>query len=110
MGVRPPTTGGNEDRSAVVFGIAEVDERLDGTDVSFPATAEELAAALGDAEVRYDAEGHTMSVSTAVERTQPARFDSRTHLLNELHPVFESERQQRGFGVLSWLRSVVPSW
>jgi hypothetical protein len=106
MAARPPTGDDNSDAELVVFGIATVDEYLRDADVSFPATGEEVVAALGDPEVKCGPTGRRIALSTAVERTGHREFETRRELLDALHAEFERERQQGG-GIVSWLRSLV---
>ena len=101
----PPPQGAN-DSTAVAFGIAAVDGRLDEAEVSFPATSDEIKRALGDPDLPYDPRGNTIALSTALEETGRRQFDSRQALLNALHPVFEARRS--GDGVGGWLRSLLP--
>lgn len=90
-----------------MFGIATVDEYLRDADVSFPATGEDVVAALGDPEVKCGPNGHEIALSTTVERTGRTEFETRREFLDALHAEFERERQQ-GSGIVSWLRSLVP--
>jgi len=107
MGVRPPANGGGE-AELIEFGIAALDARLEDVDLSFPATREEVLAALGDDAIEYDAAGHTVALSTALERTDQTEFSSERDLLNALHPVFEDLRTSTAPGLLGWLRSLLP--
>lgn len=91
MGVRPPADDGDEP-DAIEFGIAAVDARLDGADVSFPATKADVLDGLNDTQVPYDAKGRTVSLADAIDATGRREFDSEQDLLNELHPVFEKRR------------------
>lgn len=107
MAARPPTGDDDRDAEQVVFGIATVDEHLRDADVSFPATGDEVVEALGDPEVKCGPTGHRVALSTVVERTGRREFETRREFLDALHPEFERERQ-RGGGIVSWLRSLVP--
>ncbi|GAB3410700.1 hypothetical protein GCM10027435_01570 [Haloparvum alkalitolerans] len=106
MAARPPT-GGTEEPDAIEFGIAALDARLDETELQFPATAEEVRAAVRNAEVPYDASGHTVTLDAALAETDADRFETRTELLDELHPVFE-RRRRRGGGPIARLRDLLP--
>ena len=108
MGVRPPRTDDQDASSSVEFGIAAVDAHLDDADLAFPATDEEVVAALGDPGIPYDPGGRTVDLSTALDRVSRQRFDSRTDLLNALHPVFEEYRTESASGVVEWMRSLLP--
>lgn len=108
MGVRPPTDDVDEEPDVVEFGIAALDARLADADVEFPATAEELDSRFGHTEVPYDATGHTMTVSEALEAADRRRFESEQDLLNALHPVFERKREAASTSLLAQLRALVP--
>jgi len=105
MAVPPPN--GEKDASAIAFGIAAVDGRLEDVDLSFPATRAEIEQAVGDPDIPYDPRGNTMTLSTALEETDQQRFESRQALLNALHPVFEA-RRSGGENLGGWLRSILP--
>jgi mannose/cellobiose epimerase-like protein (N-acyl-D-glucosamine 2-epimerase family) len=107
MAARPP----QQDTSppdAVEFGIAALDGHLDEAEVSYPATRDEIVRALGDPEVPYDAAGNTVALSEALERLPKRTFDSRSELLDLLHPVFEEYRVSSGGSLLGRLRSLLP--
>lgn len=106
MAARPPTNDGDDEPDVIAFGIATIDERLETTELSFPATAQEVTDALGD-EVPYGPSGRTMAIETAVEQTGKSSFEHRQELLDALHEVFEHKREQSG-GVLSQLRALLP--
>lgn len=109
MGVRPPGSDTEPDDDATIsFGIAEMDARLADGDLNFPADASEVVAALGDPAVAYDAAGHTVRLSRALDRTHSDRFDSEQELLNELHPVFESYRDRAAGGIVNRIRGLWP--
>lgn len=105
MAARPPTDD-LDDPDSVEFGIAALDAHLDGAELEFPATDDEVAAALGDPAVDYDPGGSSVRLSTVLERIDHGRFDSRQHLLDATHPEFE--RLREASGVLTWLRSLLP--
>lgn len=106
MAARPPTNDRDDEPDIVAFGIATIDARLEDTALSFPATADEVVNALGE-EVPYDPTGRTMSLQTAVDRTDRSTFKHRQQLLDELHEVFEQQRERSG-GVFAQLRALLP--
>ncbi|WP_135820707.1 hypothetical protein [Halostella litorea] len=106
MGVRPPANDSSDEPEAIEFGIAAVDARLDEADVTFPATREDLVAAL-DSEVPYDAKGRSIPLADAIDETGRREFDSEVDLLDELHPVFE-ERRASPVGLLDQVRAILP--
>jgi hypothetical protein len=108
MGVRPPPSNTDDDDTTVSFGIAALDARLEDPSVSYPADAEEVVDALGDPEVPYDATGHTVRLSTALDRAHKDRFESEQEFLNALHPVFESYRERAAGGIVQRLRGMLP--
>lgn len=108
MAARPPQSDDSEEPDVIAFGIPVVESYLDGADVEFPATADELVAALGNPDVPYDARGRTVSLDEALDRTGRDRFDTQRELLNELHPVFEELRTAGGAGLVDWLKSFLP--
>lgn len=89
------------------FGIAALDARLESADVSFPATRADLEKRFGHSEIPYDAAGHTMPFSEALEATERQSFESEQDLLNAMHPVFEQKRGS-ATGILAQLRALVP--
>jgi hypothetical protein len=103
----PPPDDDLDEPDAVEFGIAALDAHLEATDLEFPATAREVAAALGDPSVAYGPGGGTVQLSTVLEGVEQDRFDSRQALLDATHPEFERLRR-RGGGLLGWLRSLLP--
>jgi hypothetical protein len=110
MGVRQPPDGEEDDETMVAFGIAALDARMDDAEVSFPATGEEIVAALGDPDVEYDPQGHAVALSEAVARADATdrEFERRRHFMNALHPVFEDLRTSSAPGFVQWLRSLIP--
>jgi hypothetical protein len=109
MGVRPPADDDLDDGpETIAFGIAALDARLDSADLSFPADEGAVRAAVGDEEVPYNASGSTITVATALDRTDVNRFENEQELLNALHPVFEQAREGNRTGLLGRLRSFVP--
>ena len=107
MAIRPPQPSSN-DPTAVTFGIAAVDERLSETDVSFPATADELVRELDDPAVAYDAAGNQVVLSVLLSELSQDRFDSRAELLDLLHPAFERHRSRTTSSLLTRIRLLVP--
>lgn len=105
MGVRPPSTDDSE-AELIEFGIAALDARLTDADIEFPATTEEVIAAVGDQPIEYDASGNTIDLARALDRTDRESFDSEQDLLNALHPVFEDLRNSAAPGLLGWIRSL----
>lgn len=105
MAARPPQDD-DEPREPAVFGIAAVDEYLSDADLSYPATPDDVTAALGNPEIACGPNAREVALSTVLERTGRVRFDSRRDLLDELHDAFERERRSGG-GIVAWLRSLV---
>lgn len=108
MGVRPPANGPDDEPESIEFGIAAVDARLKTTDLSFPASSDEVEATLGGSEIPYDVHGNSVSIQTALEDVDTLEFETRQELLNELHPVFETYRERRSNSVLQQVRSLLP--
>ncbi len=108
MGVRPPQQGTDETPESIAFGIAVLDERLDGAELYFPATKNEVLDALGDQQVPYNGAGNTIALSTALDETHHNRFEHRQELMNALHPVFEAKREEAKGGFVGRLRSLLP--
>lgn len=104
MAARPPTNDLDEP-DAVEFGITALDAHLEDADLSFPATGEDVVAALEDPAVPYEPSGATVALSAVLDRVDAERFDSRQDLLDATHPAFERYRE-RG-GVVGWLRSLL---
>ncbi|MEZ3115826.1 hypothetical protein RYH80_07835 [Halobaculum sp. MBLA0147] len=107
MAVRPPQ-GGDDEPEAIAFGIAALDARLDEADVSFPATTEELVAALDEPAIPYDAAGNTLRLRAAIDELPRDRFESEQELLELLHPVFEAYRDRAGASIVARLRGLLP--
>ncbi|PSQ45951.1 hypothetical protein BRD17_00310 [Halobacteriales archaeon SW_7_68_16] len=107
MGVRPPTDDTDEP-DIVEFGIAALDEPLSRADISYPATAEEVTATVGDEAVPYDARGHTVELGEAVAELDQPTFEDEQSLKNALHPVFEARRTGSSAGLLQQVRSMMP--
>jgi hypothetical protein len=107
MAARPPQQDTSSPDS-VEFGIAALVGHLDHAEMDFPATDEEVVRALGDPEVPYDAAGNTVALSEAMDSLPKRTFDSKSELLDLLHPVFEEYRVSTGGGLLGRLRSILP--
>jgi len=107
MAARPPQQDTSSPDS-VEFGIAALAGHLDRAEVEFPATQEEVVRALGDPDVPYDAAGNTVALSEAMEALPKRAFDSKSELLDLLHPVFEEYRVSTGGSLLGRLRSILP--
>jgi len=107
MAVRPPQQG-SDDPETIEFGIAALDARLQEASVEFPATAAELERELGDSEIPSDASGHTLALADALDAVAIEQFDTKTELLDALHPVFEEHRASTGRGILGQLRALLP--
>jgi hypothetical protein len=107
MAARPPGGGDSSEPEAIEFGIAALDARLEGADVSFPATGTEVVRALDDTAIPYDAKGRTIELAEALDRVPQSEFENETEFLNALYPVFDDARRQGG-GFLGDLRDVLP--
>ncbi|OLZ40159.1 hypothetical protein A6E15_03820 [Natrinema saccharevitans] len=108
MGVRPPSSGDDEEPDSIEFGIAAVDARLKDADLRFPATKDDVNAALGHERIPYDVHGNDVALSEMLERVPAQQFDSRQELLNALHEPFEEYRRNRSGGVVAQVRSLLP--
>lgn len=92
----------------IEFGIPVLDDRLEEASVTFPATRDELQAAMGPTEIPYDAGGHTLRLGNALDEVEAERFETKNELLDALHPVFEANRQRTSTGLVSRVRSLLP--
>ncbi|SEW10944.1 hypothetical protein [Natrinema salifodinae] len=108
MGVRPPSSGDDEEPESIEFGIAAVDVRLKDADLSFPATKADVAAEIGHERIPYDVHGNDVALSQMLEEVPTNEFGSRQELLNELHGPFEEYRRNRSSGVVAQVRSLLP--
>jgi hypothetical protein len=108
MGARPPADDDGSEPTAIEFGIAAMDAKLAGTDIDYPATADEIRAEIGHVEVPCDPAGHSITVADALETATLTRFESEQELLNTLHPVFERKREETTTTLLTQLRALVP--
>ena len=104
MAAPPPKN--DQETSAITFGIAAMDEHLEGAELDFPASRDDILSAIGNRPVSYDPKGNTITLAAALENTNQQEFASRRELLNALHPVFETKRKQQGFG--GWLKTIFP--
>ncbi|MFC6716943.1 hypothetical protein ACFQGT_16185 [Natrialbaceae archaeon GCM10025810] len=107
MGVRPPSND-DDDPEGIEFGIAAVDARLRRSDLSFPASSDDVAAELGHERVPYEPNGNTVSLGEMLEEVDRNRFESRQELLNALHEPFEEHRRKHSGTVVSQVRSLLP--
>jgi hypothetical protein len=107
MAARPPGGGGSSEPDAIEFGIAVLDERVEEAGVSFPATGDEIVAALDDDEIPYDAKGRTIALSEALAEVPQTKFENETEFLDALYPVFDRKRREGG-GLLASLRDALP--
>lgn len=108
MGARPPTDDGGSEPTAIEFGIAALDAKLEHVDIDYPAKADEIRDQVGHVEVPYDPAGHAITVDEALELATLTRFESEQELLNTLHPVFEQKREETTTTLLTQLRALVP--
>ncbi|WP_254761530.1 hypothetical protein [Natrinema marinum] len=108
MGVRPPSSGDDEEPDSIEFGIAAVDARLRASDLSFPATKEDVKAELGHERIPYDVHGNDVALVEMLDRVPTTQFDSRQELLNQLHQPFEEYRRNSSSGVVAQVRSLLP--
>ncbi|RQG93062.1 hypothetical protein EA462_02315 [Natrarchaeobius halalkaliphilus] len=108
MGVRPPSSGDDEEPKSVEFGIAAVAARLKHADLSFPATKDDVAAELGHERIPYDVHGNDVPLGDILEEVETSEFKSRQVLLNELHGPFEVYRKENSGGVIQQMRSMLP--
>lgn len=108
MGVRPPSNDDNDDPESVDFGIAALDARLRDSELSFPATADDVDAELGHERIPYDVHGNDVALGEVLAETNREQFDSRQQLLNALHEPFEEYRRQHSNGVVQQVRSMLP--
>ena len=106
MAVRPPQQDG-DDPDSLEFGIAALSPYLSESDLTFPATAEEVVRELGDVAIPYDANGNTVALSEALSAVRASEFDTKRELLDALHPVLEEYRESGG-GIFSQLRALLP--
>jgi hypothetical protein len=106
MGVRPPQQDGN-DADHIEFGIAALEPHLDDR-IDYPATDDEVLAAVGDVEVSYDASGGTVALSEILDAAPARTYESKRDLLDTLHPVFEEYRAATSKSFLGRIRGLLP--
>ena len=107
MGVRPPSSGSDDEPDVIEFGIAAVDARLDRVDLTFPASKAEVETELGDERVPYDVHGNEVAMADVLDRVDRSEFESQEQLLNDLHPHFETYRRKSS-GFIGWVRRLLP--
>jgi mannose/cellobiose epimerase-like protein (N-acyl-D-glucosamine 2-epimerase family) len=107
MAARPPQQDSSAP-DAIEFGIAALDGHLDDSEVAYPATSDEIVRTLGDPEIPYDAAGNAVALSEAMSSLPKRQFESRSELLELLHPVFEEYRVSAGGSILGRLRAILP--
>jgi|AntDeeMetagen681_2_1112603.scaffolds.fasta_scaffold24556_1 hypothetical protein len=107
MAARPPGNGGPSKPEAIEFGIAALGARLEEARVSFPATGEEILAAVDDQEIPYDAKGRTLDLDHVLDRVPQSEFENETEFLDAVYPVFDEARGS-GNGFLRNLRDALP--
>lgn len=107
MGVRPPQDDSSSP-DTIAFGIAALGARIDESDLEFPATQEEVLAAIDDTAIPFNAAGRTLDLAVALEEVPQRRFENETELLDVLHPVFERQRQAASGGFLGRIRALLP--
>jgi len=107
MAARPPQQDSSSP-DAIEFGIAALVGHLDHVDIEYPATSEEIVRALGDPEIPYDASGGAVALSEALGQLPARSFDSKSELLDMLHPVFEEYRVSSSGSILGRLRGILP--
>ncbi|MXV62028.1 hypothetical protein GS429_08135 [Natronorubrum sp. JWXQ-INN-674] len=108
MGVRPPSSGDDDEPESVEFGIAAVDARLKHADLSFPASKDDVAAELGHEQIPYDVHGNNVALGEMLAEIDATEFRSRQELLNALHEPFEEYRRNNSGGVFQQVRSMLP--
>ncbi|MCU4925475.1 hypothetical protein OB905_05660 [Halobacteria archaeon AArc-dxtr1] len=108
MGVRPPSGNDTDDVESIAFGIAAVDAHLRRSELSFPATADDVAAELGHERIPYDVHGDEVTLGEILGAVDQERFETRQQLLNALHPPFEAYREKHSGGVVQQFRSLLP--
>ena len=105
MAVRPP--GDNSDPDHIEFGIAALAARLEEADLEYPATADEICAAVDNTDVPYDGSGNTLQLREGLAELETEQFESEAQLLEEIHPVFE-RRRRAGGGIVDRIRGLLP--
>lgn len=108
MGVRPPSNDSDDEPDSIEFGIAAVDATLRRSDLTFPATRDDVAAELGHERIPYDVHGSDVALGEILAEVDQDQFRSRQQLLNALHPEFEEYRKAHSGGVVKQVRSMLP--
>ncbi|MDF9744099.1 hypothetical protein [Natrinema salsiterrestre] len=108
MGVRPPSSGDDEEPDSIEFGIAAVDAHLKRSDLSFPATKGDVRAEIGHERIPYDVHGNEVPLGEMLAEVPTEQFDSRQELLNALHQPFEEYRRNNSNGVVAQVRALLP--
>ena len=108
MGVRPPSSGDDDEPESIEFGIAAVDARLKEANLAFPATKEDVEAELGHERIPYNVHGNDVALGEMLAEVETEEFRSRQELLNELHGPFEEYRRNNSGGVFQQVRSMLP--
>ncbi len=107
MAARPPQQDDDENEM-IEFGIAALAGELTEADVSYPVDAEELIRALGDPAIQIDARGQRVALSRIIEHVPSEEFESEQAIMNELHPVFETYREEASSGLMASVRALLP--
>ena len=107
MAARPPQNETSEPK-VIAFGIAALVARLERADINYPATGQQVCAAVNDTAIPVDSTGNTVGLATALDRLPQDEFTSRSELLDLLHPVFEEQRKQTKTSVVGRLRALLP--
>ena len=107
MAARPPQNETSEPE-VIAFGIAALAARLETADISYPATSQQVCAAVDDTAIPVDGTGNTVELATALNRLPQDEFASQSELLDMLHPVFEEQRKQASTSVMGRLRALLP--
>ena len=108
MGVRPPSSGDDDEPESIEFGIAAVDARLKDADLTFPASKDDVAAELGHERIPYNVHGNDVALGEMLAEVETEEFRSRQELLNDLHEPFERYRRNNSGGVFEQVRSMLP--
>lgn len=106
MAARPPQR--QTDVTSIEFGIAALIPLLEEHELQFPLTADELIEQLNDPDIPVDVAGRTISLSTALNELETTTYESQQELLNQLHPVFESYRENSSTTLIGSLRQMLP--
>jgi hypothetical protein len=108
MAARPPGGGDEEPPETLAFGISALDARLSESELTFPATAGEVVAALDEPDIPYDTAGNTLSLSAALAELDREEFETETELKEQLHPIFERKRREAGGSIVGHVRRLLP--